>query len=146
MLCNNSGFHYCRYFHKFKEAMFTLIIAATVERFKPSNWSMFVAASPFSDRLIMSNVTSTGVSFLFFQTPPSEEVPVRLETKMEDNKFPQTQHKRKRSNAQQSNMASNQELSYTIFFTLAPYDDIFTGYSSTASFASCLRGKWHKSE
>lgn len=51
--------------------------------------------------------------FLFFETLPSEEVTLHLGAIMESNKFSQAQHKQKRMNAQQSNMACSQELTQT---------------------------------
>lgn len=48
------------------------------------------------------------MTLLFFKAPPSDEATLHLTAIMKDNKFLQTQHKWKRSNAQQSNIAYSQ--------------------------------------
>lgn len=65
------------------------------------------------------------MAFFFFEVPPSEVVKLNLGAIMKGNEFQQTQHKRKRVNTQQSNVAYNKELIHAAFFTLAPYNDVF---------------------
>lgn len=65
------------------------------------------------------------MAFLFFEAPSSDVVKLNLEVIMKGNEFQQTQNKRKRVNAQQSNVAYNKEQTHAAFFTLAPYDDVF---------------------
>ncbi|KAK7069690.1 hypothetical protein SK128_025134 [Halocaridina rubra] len=54
----------------------SLIINATVERLNPSEWPMFIAASPFLEHFTISNLTSLVMVFLFFEALPSEESPI----------------------------------------------------------------------
>lgn len=71
---------------------------------------MFVAISPFSEYLTVSNFTFMVTAFHFFRTTAIRRGDTIFVSHKEGNRFPQTQQNRKRANVQQSNMAYSQEL------------------------------------
>lgn len=68
---------------------------------------MFIAVTPISERLTMSNSTFIVITFVFLEEPPSKEVTLCLETIIKDNKFTNTT-RTKDSECTQSNMAYNE--------------------------------------